>query len=34
VYVNTDRYYAKEQVMFPSQACPEHKHPPVGQVGY
>lgn len=29
-YVNTDRYCAKELVMFPYQACPEHKHPPVG----
>ena len=30
VYVNTDRYCAKELVMFPRQTCPEHKHPPVG----
>ncbi len=29
-YVNTDRYCAKELVMFPYQACPEHRHPPVG----
>jgi D-lyxose ketol-isomerase len=29
VYVNTDRYCAKELVMFPRQTCPEHKHPPV-----
>lgn len=29
-YVNTDRYCAKELVLFPSQTCPEHKHPPVG----
>ena len=28
-YVNTDRYCAKELVMFPRQTCPEHKHPPV-----
>lgn len=30
VYVNTDRYCGKELVLFPSQTCPEHKHPPVG----
>jgi D-lyxose ketol-isomerase len=30
VYINTDRYCAKELVMFPRQTCPEHKHPPVG----
>jgi len=29
-YVNTDRYCAKELVMFPPQTCPEHRHPPVG----
>jgi len=29
-YVNTDRYCAKELVMFPGQTCPEHKHPPIG----
>lgn len=28
-YVNTDRCCAKELVMFPNQACPEHFHPPV-----
>ena len=28
VYVNTDRVCAKELVMFPGQACPEHLHPP------
>lgn len=28
-YVNTDRYCAKELVLFPSQTCPEHMHPPV-----
>lgn len=31
VYVNTERYCAKELVLFPRQTCPEHKHPPVGQ---
>jgi D-lyxose ketol-isomerase len=30
VYVNTDRYCAKELAMFPRQTCPEHLHPPVG----
>ncbi len=30
VYVNNDRYCAKEMVMFPGQTCPEHKHPPIG----
>jgi D-lyxose ketol-isomerase len=30
VYVNTDRYCAKELVLFPRQTCPEHQHPPVG----
>ncbi|MFD0693886.1 D-lyxose/D-mannose family sugar isomerase [Paenibacillus sp. GCM10027628] len=29
-YVNTDRYCAKELVLFPNQTCPEHLHPPVG----
>jgi D-lyxose ketol-isomerase len=28
-YVNTDRYCAKELVLFPRQTCPEHRHPPV-----
>jgi D-lyxose ketol-isomerase len=30
VYINTDRYCAKELIMFPRQTCPEHRHPPVG----
>ena len=29
VYVNTKRVCAKELVLFPGQACPEHRHPPV-----
>jgi len=29
-YVNTNRYCAKELVLFPNQTCPEHRHPPVG----
>lgn len=28
VYVNTDRYCAKELVLSPGQLCPEHRHPP------
>lgn len=28
VYVNTERYCAKELVLYPGQACPEHRHPP------
>ncbi len=31
VYVNTDRYCAKELIMFPRQICPEHRHPKVGE---
>jgi D-lyxose ketol-isomerase len=30
VYVNTERYCAKELVMLPGQTCPQHRHPPVG----
>jgi D-lyxose ketol-isomerase len=34
VYVNTDRYCAKELVLFPGQTCPEHLHPDVnGETG-
>ena len=29
IYINTDRYCAKELVLFPHQTCPEHRHPPV-----
>jgi D-lyxose ketol-isomerase len=33
-YVNTNRYCAKELVLFPGQTCPEHRHPTVaGQPG-
>ena len=28
VYVNSDRYCAKELVLYPGQTCPEHRHPP------
>lgn len=30
VYVNNDRYCAKELILLPGQTCPEHLHPPVG----
>lgn len=30
IYINTDRYCAKELILFPRQTCPEHRHPPVG----
>src|SRR5438477_7716889 len=30
VYINNDRYCAKELVLFSRQTCPEHKHPPIG----
>jgi len=26
-YVNSDRYCAKEIILFPRQTCPEHRHP-------
>lgn len=29
IYVNNDRYCAKEMVLFPYQACPEHMHPTI-----
>ncbi len=29
IYVNNERYCAKELVLFPRQTCPEHRHPPV-----
>lgn len=29
IYVNTDRYCAKELIMLPHQTCPEHRHPTV-----
>lgn len=28
-YVSTERYCAKELVLFPRQTCAEHRHPPV-----
>jgi D-lyxose ketol-isomerase len=29
VYVNNDRYCAKELILLPGQICPEHRHPPL-----
>ena len=29
-YINTDRVCAKEMVLIPHQACPEHRHVPTG----
>ncbi|HUX00616.1 MAG: D-lyxose/D-mannose family sugar isomerase [Phycisphaerae bacterium] len=31
IYVNTDRYCAKELVLLPRQTCPEHRHPLCGR---
>jgi hypothetical protein len=30
VYINTDRYCAKELILLSNQTCPEHRHPKVG----
>ena len=27
VYINSERYCAKELILFPHQTCPEHRHP-------
>ncbi|MGD2295740.1 MAG: D-lyxose/D-mannose family sugar isomerase [Candidatus Aminicenantes bacterium] len=29
IYVNNDRYCAKELILFPRQMFPEHRHPPI-----
>ena len=29
-YVNTERYCAKELVLFAGQTCPQHRHPAIG----
>lgn len=31
VYINTERYCAKELVLSPRQTCPEHLHPPIDE---
>ncbi|WP_042221946.1 D-lyxose/D-mannose family sugar isomerase [Oceanobacillus manasiensis] len=34
VYVNNERYCAKEMVLLPNQTCPEHMHPSIeGRLG-
>lgn len=33
VYVNNERYCAKEMVLLPNQTCPEHRHPRRGSKG-
>jgi len=30
VYINSNRYCAKELILFPGQTCPEHRHPARG----
>lgn len=30
IYVNNNRYCAKELIMYPGQICPEHYHPRIG----
>lgn len=32
VYINNDRYCAKEMVLLPKQTCPEHRHPNRGEL--
>jgi D-lyxose ketol-isomerase len=32
VYINSERYCAKELVLFPRQTCPEHRHPALAGV--
>lgn len=31
-YVNNALYCAKDLVLLPNQTCPEHKHPPIGDL--
>ena len=33
-YINTPRCCAKELVLFPTQTCPEHFHPPIEELNY
>ena len=33
VYINTEKYCAKEMVLFPGQTCPEHRHIPIPEFG-
>ena len=32
IYVNNERYCAKEMVLLPRQTCPEHRHPNRGEI--
>src|SRR6266700_3737268 len=31
IYINNDRYCAKELVMIPGQTCAQHRHPPLSE---
>src|SRR5260370_21273318 len=31
IYINNDRYCAKELVMIPRQTCAQHRHPPLSE---
>ncbi len=31
MYINNDRYCAKELVMIPHQTCAQHRHPPLSE---
>jgi D-lyxose ketol-isomerase len=31
IYINNDRYCAKELIMTSRQTCPQHRHPPLGE---
>src|SRR5579859_6461787 len=31
IYINNDRYCAKELVMTPRQTCAQHRHPPLSE---
>lgn len=31
IYINNERYCAKELVMIPRQTCPQHRHPPLSE---
>lgn len=34
VYVNNEKYCAKEIILLPNQIIPEHKHPPITKYSY
>ena len=31
IYINNERYCAKELIMFPRQTCAQHRHPPLSE---